>query len=114
MAVSGQSQSWYVEMFHSEFMKHFPFPIGFRWDNHLLGNGDIFFMCLTAMYTKRVWNRTGAVIAGVLMTLPLVLLPLAVYILSAPPLAWPYTIFIAPVALTVAILRKDDRKIASA
>lgn len=107
-------QSWYVKMFHSEFMNHFPFPIGFRWGNHLLGNGDIFFMTMTVMYARRVWSLKAAVIAGVIMTLPILLLPLAVHVLSAPPLTWPYTIFIAPVALILAALRKDDRIPASA
>lgn len=107
-------QSWYVKMFHSEFMNHFPFPIGFRWGGHLLGNGDIFFMTMTVMYARRVWNLKAAVVAGIAMTLPILLLPLAAHLLSAPPLTWPYTIFIAPVALILAALRKDDRIPASA
>jgi len=100
--------SWYVSMIMSPFMQHFPFPLGFRWEHRLLGNGDIFFMCLTVMYAKRVWSNTAAVIAGILVTLPLLLLPLASYVLSSPPPAWPYTIFISPIALFIAIYRKAN------
>lgn len=99
----GSGISWYVSMFQSDFMKYFPFPIGFRWGDRLLGNGDVAFMCITVMYARRVWGIVPAVVAGLVATLPLLLLPFAVQLLGVSPPAWPYTIFIAPVALLIAI-----------
>lgn len=101
---------WYIAMFRSNFMQHFPFPVGFRFADHLLGNGDIFFMGVTVMYAMRVWSMRAAVTAGVLMTLPLLLLPFAHLVLKTPPMAWPYTIFIAPVALCIAIFAPKNLK----
>lgn len=106
----GSKVSWYVSMFQSEFMQYFPFPIGFRWGNRLLGNGDVAFMCITVMYTRRVWGLVPAVVAGVVTTLPLLLLPFAVQLLGVSPPAWPYTIFIAPVALFIAIFAKEKTR----
>lgn len=107
-SISGHSGTattgnWYMRMFQSEFMQHFPFPLGLRWEGRMLGNGDVFFLCLTAMYAKRVWSTRAAIIAGLLATLPIILIPLAIYIFKTPPIAWPYTIFIAPVALFIGI-----------
>ncbi len=77
----------------------------------MLGNGDVFFLCLTVMYGKRIWSTKAAVIAGTIATLPVLLLPYAFYILKAPPMAWPYTIFIAPVALFIGIFAPRPIKV---
>ncbi len=102
--------NWYISIFKSKFMQHFPWPIGFRWDGRLLGNGDVFFICLTTMYLKRVWNTRAAILAGVLVTAPLLVLP---YVSEALGIYfWPYTIFIAPVALIMAALAPKRAHIA--
>lgn len=100
----GVKVSWYVKMFYSDFMRHFPFPLGFRWGERMLGNGDILFMCLAVVYTKRLLSLRAAIAAGLIMTVPLLLLPLVYKLFSRVPIAWPYTIFIAPVALAVVLI----------
>lgn len=87
-------------------MQAFPFPLGFQWGGRLIGNGDIFFTCFLVAFARRLYSLKAAVWCGVLATLPLILLPFAFYILKTPPLAWPYTIFIAPWALILTIFFK--------
>ncbi len=100
--IQAVGDNWYVSIFRSKFMHHFPWPVGFRWDGRMLGNGDVFFICLTVMYLKRVWSARAAIVAGLLVTAPLLAIPYVSQLTGIT--AWPYTIFIAPFALVMALL----------
>ena len=101
-------QSWYITMIDSELMRHWPFPIGFIWGQHIIGNGDIFFMGIGAVYAKQVSGNRAAILSGIAMTAPILLLGWVKEIWPNMPSAWPYTIFIAPIAILVALLSKKS------
>lgn len=101
---SSGGESWYIAMIKSDLMQHWPFPLGFRWNGRILGNGDIFLTGVAVVYALRVWRLAAAVVAGLLMTAPLIALPYLYKIWPDLPTAWPYTIFIAPVAILIALL----------
>lgn len=106
----GSGASWYVAMSGSLFVQHLPFPIYFKSGGYILGNGDVGFTCLLVMYAKRIWGTWPAIISGVVATIPLLILPYAEQIFSISTPAWPYTIFIAPVALFIAIFAPRPTK----
>lgn len=103
---AGSGGSWYIALFKSDLMRHWPFPLGFRWGDHLIGNGDIFFMSVVVAYAYRALPFKWAILSGVTMTLPLLLIPIAMSIFPSMPKAWPYTIFIAPIGLLMTILAR--------
>lgn len=106
--------SWYVVMSGSLFMQYLPFPLYFKSGGYILGNGDVGFTCLLVMYAKKIWGTWAAIISGVVATIPLLILPYAEQIFSISTPAWPYTIFIAPVALFIAVFAPRKPKLASA
>lgn len=110
----GSGASWYVAMSGSLFAQHLPFPLYFKSGGYILGNGDVGFTCLLVMYARRIWGILPAVISGIIATFPLLILPYAFQIFGISTPAWPYTIFIAPVALFIAVFAPRKPKLSSA
>lgn len=111
--ISSDKGNWYIRMIQSELMRHWPVPIAFRVDGHLIGGGDIFFMSIAIIHARRLFNTAVAIGLGVLMTAPLLVITYLYQVWPNMPKAWPYTIFIAPWAILLVLISMwRDRKAA--
>lgn len=111
--ISSEKGNWYVGMIQSPMMQHWPAPIAFRVDGHLIGGGDIFFMSIAVIHARRLFNTIVALGLGIVMTVPLLIITYLYQIWPNMPKAWPYTIFIAPWAILLVLISMwRDRKAA--
>ncbi len=99
-----EKASFLIKLIRSDFMQHFPYPLGIFWDGRMLGCGDLFFGGIVVAFAARTMSVKAAVIAGLLMYAPLLALPYLHAWLHLGQIAWPYTIFIAPVGMAVAAM----------
>ncbi len=97
-----EKASFLIKLIRSDFMQHFPYPLGIFWGGRMLGCGDLLFGGIVVGFAARTMSVRAAVIAGLAMFAPLLVLSYAQEWFHLKQIAWPYTIFIAPVGMIVA------------